>query len=41
MRVRLLSLIPMVDASGPDLRRKETVTVFNDLCLLAPGATAT
>jgi hypothetical protein len=38
MRVRLLSLIPMVDASGPDLRRAETVTVFNDLCLLAPGA---
>jgi hypothetical protein len=38
MRVRLCSLIPMVDASGPELDRAETVTVFNDLCVLAPTA---
>jgi hypothetical protein len=38
MRVRLLSFVPMVDASGPDLDRAETVTLLNDLCLLAPGA---
>lgn len=38
MRVRLLSLIPLVRASGPELTRSETVTIFNDLCLLAPGA---
>jgi len=38
MRVRLLSLVPIVDASGPELDRAETVTLFNDLCLLAPGA---
>lgn len=38
MRVRLLSLVPLVHASGPELRRAETVTVFNDLCLLAPAA---
>jgi hypothetical protein len=38
MRVRVLSLISMVDAKGTDLTRAETVTLFNDLCILAPGA---
>jgi len=38
MRVRLLSVVPLVTAAGPELRRAETVTVFNDLCILAPGA---
>jgi hypothetical protein len=38
MRVRLLSVVPMVDAKGTDLTRAETVTLFNDLCILAPGA---
>ncbi|MGD8280673.1 MAG: hypothetical protein PVJ80_13480 [Gemmatimonadota bacterium] len=38
MRVRLLSLLSLVDERGPELRRTETVTVFNDICLLAPGA---
>ncbi|WP_448061189.1 DUF6544 family protein [Cellulomonas hominis] len=38
MRVRLLSLVPLVDASGPELDRAETVTLFNDLCVFAPGA---
>ncbi len=38
MRVRLLSLVPIVDAAGPDLDRAETVTLFNDLSLLAPAA---
>jgi hypothetical protein len=38
MRVRLLSAIPMVDAKGPEMTRAETVTLFNDLCVLAPGA---
>lgn len=38
MRVELLSAIAMVDAAGPALTRAETVTVFNDLCLFAPGA---
>jgi hypothetical protein len=38
MRVRLLSLVRMVDASGPELTRAETVTLLNDLCLLAPAA---
>lgn len=38
MRVRLLSLVPLVDAGGPEVDRAETVTLFNDLCLLAPAA---
>lgn len=38
MRVKLLSAIAMVDAAGAELTRAETVTWFNDLCLLAPGA---
>jgi len=37
LRVRLLSLKTMVDAAGEVLTRSETVTYFNDLCLLAPG----
>ncbi len=38
MRVRLLSVRSMVDAKGAALTRAETVTLFNDLCCLAPGA---
>lgn len=38
MRVRLLSLFPMVDAGGPEATRAEVVTLLNDLSLLAPGA---
>ncbi len=38
MRVKLGSLITMVDADGPELDRAETVTLFNDLCVLAPAA---
>jgi hypothetical protein len=39
-RVRLLSLFPLVDAKGPEMNRSETVTLFNDMCMLAPGALA-
>ncbi len=35
-RVRLLSVFTMVSAKGPVMDRAETVTVFNDLCVLAP-----
>jgi hypothetical protein len=38
MTVKLCSLFPIVRASGPDLDRAETVTLFNDLCVLAPAA---
>jgi hypothetical protein len=37
-RVRLLSLVGLVDARGPEMNRSETVTLFNDMCILAPGA---
>ncbi len=40
MRIRLLSLVSMVHARGPEMDRAETVTFFNDLTLLAPGALA-
>jgi hypothetical protein len=37
MRVKLFGAIPMVDAQGLEMDRGETVTLFNDMCLLAPG----
>ena len=33
-------MLPIVHASGPEMDRAETVTVFNDLCVLAPAALA-
>jgi hypothetical protein len=38
MRVRLGSLATMAEGHGPEMDRAETVTVFNDLCLLLPAA---
>jgi hypothetical protein len=38
MRVRLLSLLPLANAGGPEARRAETVTLLNDLSILAPAA---
>jgi len=38
MRVRLLSVWPMVDAHGAELTHAKTVTFFNDMCVVAPGA---
>ena len=38
MRVKACSLVPVVNAAGPDMDRAETVTLLNDLCLLAPAA---
>lgn len=37
MRVKVFGAIPMADARGPEMDRAETVTLFNDMCLLAPG----
>ena len=37
MQVKLAGLFTLVDAHGPEMNRSETVTVFNDMCLLAPG----
>jgi hypothetical protein len=38
MRVKACSLVRMVNAAGPEMDQGETVTVFNDLCVLAPSA---
>lgn len=38
MRAKVLSLVTVVNASGAEMDRGETVTVFNDLVVLAPGA---
>lgn len=38
MVVKICGLIPIIKASGEDLNVSETVTYFNDLCLLAPSA---
>jgi hypothetical protein len=38
MRVKLCSVLPLVNAAGPEMNRGETVTLFNDLCVLAPAA---
>lgn len=36
--VRVASLVNVVDLRGPGISAAETVTVLNDLCLMAPGA---
>lgn len=38
MTVKVASLVRVVDARGPEMDRAETVTLFNDLCVLAPAA---
>jgi hypothetical protein len=37
MQVRIASFFDVVDARGPEMNRSETVTLFNDMCLLAPA----
>lgn len=41
MRGRVLSLFTVMNASGPEMDRGETVTIFNDMVVLAPGALVT
>lgn len=38
MQVKLFGLVPVVDRKAGELNKAETVTLFNDLCLFAPGA---
>ena len=38
LRVKAVSLVPVVDARGPEMTKAETVTLFNDMCVFAPGA---
>jgi hypothetical protein len=37
MRVKVLSLLRMVNARGPEFTGAETVTLFNDMCVMAPA----
>jgi len=37
MRIKAASLFQVVDAKGPEMNQGETVTLFNDMCLLAPA----
>jgi hypothetical protein len=37
MQVKLFGLFPVADAAGKDMNRAETVTLFNDMCLMAPA----
>jgi hypothetical protein len=37
MTIKLLSLIPVVEVSGEKMFEAETVTLFNDMCFLAPA----
>jgi hypothetical protein len=38
MRIRVASVLEVVNARGPEMNRSETVTLFNDMCLLAPAS---
>lgn len=38
MHVKLAGLVSIADASGDEMDRAETVTLFNDMCVLAPGS---
>lgn len=37
-QVRIVSLFPMVDQKGPEMTKSETVTLLNDIVVLAPAA---
>jgi hypothetical protein len=36
MKIKILGLFTVVDAKGPEMNQGETVTVFNDMCFMAP-----
>jgi hypothetical protein len=38
MRVRVAALVPMIDVSGDEMTQGETVTMFNDRCVMAPAS---
>lgn len=38
MQIRVAGVVDMVDESGDAFTRAETVTMLNDLCIMAPGA---
>ncbi len=38
MRAAVCSVVPVARGAGPEMDRAETVTLFNDLCIMAPAA---
>jgi hypothetical protein len=38
MRVKAAALVPVVAAAGSEMTRGETVTMLNDMCIMAPAA---
>ncbi len=37
MKIKIAKLIPIVNAEGPVMNKSETVTLFNDMCIMAPA----
>ena len=37
MHVKAAALVPVVDVSGDEMNQGETVTMFNDMCVMAPA----
>jgi hypothetical protein len=37
MRIKAAGLLPVVDVSGNEMSKGETVTMFNDMCVMAPA----
>ena len=38
MVIKIMDLFTVADARGPEMNRGETVTVFNDMCILVPSS---
>lgn len=38
MNIRIFGIIPVASFRGPEMNQAETVTLFNDMCLFAPGS---
>jgi hypothetical protein len=38
MQIKLLGLFNVVNVKGTEMNKAETVTVFNDMCLMAPAS---
>jgi hypothetical protein len=37
MRIRVAGMLPVVDLGGDEMTKTETVTLFNDMCVMAPA----
>lgn len=38
MQIKLFGLVPVVNKSGKEMDMAETVTIFNDMCIMAPAS---